>query len=40
MTVEELQSFLDEPLVAVLAALRADGSVLLSPVGCDELVPA
>jgi PPOX class probable F420-dependent enzyme len=27
-----LGSFLDEPLLAVLATLRADGSVLLSPV--------
>jgi PPOX class probable F420-dependent enzyme len=32
ITVEDLQSFLEEPLVAVLATLRADGSVLLSPV--------
>ena len=31
-TVEDLSDFLDEPLVAVLATLRADGSVLLSPV--------
>ena len=29
---EDLGTFLDEPLVAVLATLRADGSVLLSPV--------
>jgi PPOX class probable F420-dependent enzyme len=29
---EELGSFLDDPRVAVLATLRADGSVLLSPV--------
>ena len=29
---EELDGFLDEPLVAVLATLRMDGSVLLSPV--------
>jgi len=32
LTVEDLGSFLDEPLVAVLATLREDGSVLLSPV--------
>jgi PPOX class probable F420-dependent enzyme len=32
LTVEDLGTFLDEPLVAVLATLRADGSVLLSPV--------
>jgi PPOX class probable F420-dependent enzyme len=32
ITVEDLQSFLDEPLVAVLATLRTDGTVLLSPV--------
>jgi PPOX class probable F420-dependent enzyme len=32
LTVEDLGGFLDEPLVAVLATLRADGSVLLSPV--------
>ena len=32
LTVEDLGSFLDEPLVAVLATLRADGTVLLSPV--------
>jgi PPOX class probable F420-dependent enzyme len=32
ITVEDLQSFLEEPLVAVLATLRVDGSVLLSPV--------
>jgi PPOX class probable F420-dependent enzyme len=30
--VEDLDGFLDEPLVAVLATLRSDGSVLLSPV--------
>jgi PPOX class probable F420-dependent enzyme len=30
--VEDLEGFLDEPLVAVLATLRGDGSVLLSPV--------
>jgi PPOX class probable F420-dependent enzyme len=32
ITVEDLQGFLDEPLIAVLATLRADGTVLLSPV--------
>jgi hypothetical protein len=32
ITVEDVQSFLDAPLVAILATLRADGSVLLSPV--------
>jgi PPOX class probable F420-dependent enzyme len=32
LTIEELGGFLEEPLVAVLATLRADGSVLLSPV--------
>jgi PPOX class probable F420-dependent enzyme len=32
LAVEDLGSFLDRPLVAVLATLRADGSVLLSPV--------
>ena len=32
LTVEDLGSFLDEPLVAVLATLREDGTVLLSPV--------
>jgi PPOX class probable F420-dependent enzyme len=32
LAVEDLDGFLDEPLVAVLATLRADGSVLLSPV--------
>jgi PPOX class probable F420-dependent enzyme len=32
LTVRDLGSFLEEPLVAVLATLRADGSVLLSPV--------
>jgi PPOX class probable F420-dependent enzyme len=30
--VEDLDGFLDAPLVAVLATLRIDGSVLLSPV--------
>ena len=32
LSLEELGGFLDEPLVAVLATLRKDGSVLLSPV--------
>ena len=32
LTIEELDGFLDEPRVAVLATLRTDGSVLLSPV--------
>jgi PPOX class probable F420-dependent enzyme len=32
LRVEDLDGFLDEPLVAVLATLRKDGSVLLSPV--------
>jgi PPOX class probable F420-dependent enzyme len=32
ISAEDVQSFLDEPLVAVLATLRADGTVLLSPV--------
>jgi PPOX class probable F420-dependent enzyme len=32
LTVEDLGSFLDEPVLAVLATLRADGAVLLSPV--------
>jgi PPOX class probable F420-dependent enzyme len=32
LTVEDLPGFLDEPLVAVLATLRGDGGVLLSPV--------
>lgn len=32
LRVEDLRGFLDEPLVAILATLRADGSVLLSPV--------
>jgi PPOX class probable F420-dependent enzyme len=35
LTVEDLGTFLQEPLVAVLATLRKDGSVLLSPV-CHE----
>ena len=30
--IEDLHGFLDEPLVAVLATLRKDGTVLLSPV--------
>jgi PPOX class probable F420-dependent enzyme len=32
LTVEDLDGLLDEPLVAVLATSRKDGSVLLSPV--------
>ncbi len=32
LTLEDLGGLLDEPLVAVLATLRRDGSVLLSPV--------
>jgi PPOX class probable F420-dependent enzyme len=32
LTVDELDGFLEEPRVAVLATLRDDGSVLLSPV--------
>jgi len=32
LTIEDLGGFLDEPLLAVLATLRNDGSVLLSPV--------
>jgi PPOX class probable F420-dependent enzyme len=32
LALEDLGGFLDEPLVAVLATLRKDGSVLLSPV--------
>lgn len=32
LTVEDLHGFLDEPHVAVLATVRRDGSVLLSPV--------
>ena len=32
LAVEDLGGFLDEALVAVLATLRADGSVLLSPI--------
>jgi PPOX class probable F420-dependent enzyme len=30
--VDDLDGFLEEPVVAILATLRADGSVLLSPV--------
>jgi PPOX class probable F420-dependent enzyme len=32
LTIEDLDGFLDEPLLAVLATLRRDGSVLLSPI--------
>ena len=32
LTIEDLNGFLDQPLLAVLATLRRDGSVLLSPV--------
>jgi PPOX class probable F420-dependent enzyme len=32
LTIQDLGGFLDEPRVAVLATLRSDGSVLLSPV--------
>jgi PPOX class probable F420-dependent enzyme len=32
LSVEELGDFLDQPLIAVLATMRKDGSVLLSPV--------
>lgn len=32
LAIADLDGLLDEPLVAVLATLRADGSVLLSPV--------
>jgi PPOX class probable F420-dependent enzyme len=32
LTLEDVGGLLDEPLVAVLATLRSDGSVLLSPV--------
>ena len=32
LTVEDLGDLLDQPLVAVLATLRTDGTVLLSPV--------
>jgi PPOX class probable F420-dependent enzyme len=32
LTLEDLDGLLDEPVIAVLATLRADGSALLSPV--------
>ena len=32
LTPEDMDGFLDEPLIAILATLRRDGSVLLSPV--------
>ena len=32
LTVEDLGNLLDKPLVAVLATLRTDGTILLSPV--------
>jgi len=32
LTIEDLGGLLDEPLLAILATLREDGSVLLSPV--------
>jgi PPOX class probable F420-dependent enzyme len=32
LAINDLDGFLDEPLVAVLATMRPDGSVLLSPV--------
>lgn len=32
LTIDDLDGFLDEPLIAVLATVRPDGSVLLSPV--------
>ena len=32
LKIEDLDGFLDEPVVAVLATVRQDGSVLLSPV--------
>jgi PPOX class probable F420-dependent enzyme len=32
LDVDDLEGFLEEPLVAILATLRPDGSVLLSPV--------
>ncbi len=32
LTLDDLDGFLDEPIVAVLATIRQDGSVLLSPV--------
>jgi PPOX class probable F420-dependent enzyme len=32
LTLDDLEGFLEEPVVAVLATMRQDGSVLLSPV--------
>jgi PPOX class probable F420-dependent enzyme len=32
LTIDDLEGFLDEPVVAVLATVRQDGGVLLSPV--------
>jgi PPOX class probable F420-dependent enzyme len=32
LTIDDLDGFLDQPIVAVLATVRQDGSVLLSPV--------
>jgi PPOX class probable F420-dependent enzyme len=32
LTIDDLDGFLDEPVVAVLATVRQDGTVLLSPV--------
>jgi PPOX class probable F420-dependent enzyme len=32
LKIEDVDGFLDEPIVAVLATIRSDGSVLLSPV--------
>jgi PPOX class probable F420-dependent enzyme len=32
LTIDDLDGFLEEPIVAVLATIRQDGSVLLSPV--------
>lgn len=32
LSIEDLDGFLEEPVVAVLATVRSDGSVLLSPV--------
>ena len=47
LTLDDLDGLLDEPLVAVLATLRSDGSVLLSPVwhewrddGFNQWLPA
>jgi PPOX class probable F420-dependent enzyme len=37
LTVDDLGGFLDEPHVAVLATLRPDGSVLLSPIWYEWL---